>query len=260
MKNLSILTLLAILLVSCAPGPTPVPVSTVTDTPFPTSTFTPEPTATSTPELTKTQTVTPKPTATPLRLLTPQDVILPVKVIQEYALAHFWTGTTFHAGDMIYPYIGPKHDIITVYAPTDGVVTGYMLIPNVGGEIRVTSNFICANGKKASWDIVHFDTLREGIVPGQSVKQGDEIGYITKPHVGTWRQEWVLDFAIRCGPRGPNPNFDPFYPGSYIAPFPFVEDDIQSQFPNAYLYKNPDNTNPIPLDKQTPLPSITPNQ
>jgi hypothetical protein len=49
MKNLSLLTLLAILLVSCAPGPTPAPVSTATNRPLPTATLTPEPTATPTP-------------------------------------------------------------------------------------------------------------------------------------------------------------------------------------------------------------------
>ena len=46
MKNLSILALLAILLVSCAPAATPVPTSMATYTPQPTATFTPEPTAT----------------------------------------------------------------------------------------------------------------------------------------------------------------------------------------------------------------------
>jgi len=53
MKNLSILSLLAIFLVSCAPASTAAPVSTAVDlptaTPEPTATFTPEPTAT--PEL-----------------------------------------------------------------------------------------------------------------------------------------------------------------------------------------------------------------
>jgi len=58
MKTQTIITLLAILLVSCAPVSTPAPISTPTDTPQPTETFTPEPTATSTPK----PTVTPAPT------------------------------------------------------------------------------------------------------------------------------------------------------------------------------------------------------
>jgi hypothetical protein len=66
MKNLSLLTLLAILLVSCAPGPTPAPANAVADAPLPTATFTPEPTATFTPTVTVTPTNSPTPTETPV--------------------------------------------------------------------------------------------------------------------------------------------------------------------------------------------------
>jgi hypothetical protein len=96
MKKLLILTLLAILLSSCAPASTPALISTATDTPLstatftpeptvtlmpePTMTFTPEPTATFTPEPTKTQTATPKPpTPTPIKanFLPPVDDKVP---------------------------------------------------------------------------------------------------------------------------------------------------------------------------------------
>lgn len=70
MKNLSILTLLCILLVSCAPVSTTLPVNTATITPLPKATLTLKPTATSTyrQEPTQTLTATPKPpTPTPIK-------------------------------------------------------------------------------------------------------------------------------------------------------------------------------------------------
>lgn len=69
MKNLSILTLLSILLFSCTRVSTAVPTSTAINTPLPTATLTPNPTGTSAPEPTETLTATPAPTQNPYVVL-----------------------------------------------------------------------------------------------------------------------------------------------------------------------------------------------
>jgi hypothetical protein len=89
MKTKSLIIVLTIVLVSCAPASTPMP--TMTDTPYPTATAIPEPTETYTPEPTVTPnpTKTPRPTATPSSGLCPIDMSLPgVYILAESSSSH----------------------------------------------------------------------------------------------------------------------------------------------------------------------------
>ena len=243
MKKLSLLILLLVLN-ACAPTATAVP---------PTQTPQSENTATAT----ITSTATAVPTATSLPILMPTDVILPVTTLAQINRTYYWDKTHFHAGDMLYPIIGPSDVKLPVFAPTSGIIETYEMIPNTGAQISVQSPFSCFNAygqlNQASWDIVHFDTQVEGLMQGTHINQGQIIGYITHDHVGETRPDYVLDFAIRCGSIGSNPNLSPFYPGSYVDPFPYIQPGLKA-FPNLSILNQFGILNQIPPQNRTPVP------
>jgi hypothetical protein len=135
MKNLSILTLLAILLVSCAPASTTVPVSTATNTPMPTATFTQEPTATFTPKPTKTLTATPKPptptpTSPPKPTKTPMPIIyvtLGSPFISECGdgIPRIWSNDSFNAAGE--HQFDDHHGHVDIFVPKGCNVNKYSL-------------------------------------------------------------------------------------------------------------------------------------
>ena len=192
MKNLSILTLLAILLVSCAPASTTVPVSTATDTPLPTATLTPEPTATFTPPPTATST----PTKTPIPAYDYHNIGFPLNVEHVVKFRKNFNcptsyGDNSHDGNDI---VVSTNDV-PVLAVDDGRIEFVNFVnDSIGYEIRLVL------GKDSSGKIVatHYVHLSESTVTdGEKVKKGDIIGYITKP-LGGGRH---LHFEIRIGEK-----------------------------------------------------------
>jgi hypothetical protein len=209
------------------PTDTPVP-STYTRAQTATPTETPEPTDTPT----TTPTGTPIPTATPRRKLTAAEVGLPIGPEVEsfvYKLCYVNTTTRFHAGDGVYYELGTSPAEYTVYAPIDGTVRETLRINDVvGWEIRVETPFVY-EGQTVWYDLVHHDGPLPGITVGTYVERGEPIAKLFTARCAPGRCEKLVDYAIRNGPRGPNPQVDPFYPDSYLNVFLFVEDDLASR-------------------------------
>ena len=200
--------------------------SNATDTLEPTYTITPEPTTTYTPDPTLTRTLKPNPTSLPE--LTADDVILPIGLEVEnfvYKRCYINTDTHFHAGDLIYFEFGYSPIEYVVYAPIDGTIRfAEKINDNVGWEIRVETP-LTYNGKIVWYDMVHHDGLVDGLKIGSFVNKGEPIARLYTAR-NNGRIEKAVDVGIRNGPRGPNPQVDPFYPDSYIEFFQFVEDDL----------------------------------
>ena len=193
---------------------------------------TPTPAPISATRLILTQSATPplKPTETTVKKeLIPENVGLIIgREVDHfiYKRCYINTNTHFHAGDAIYYEIGNSDKEYIVYAPIDGQINFASRInDSVGWEIRVETDFFF-EGEKVWYDLVHNDGLIQGMKIGDYVLKGEPIAVVhTARDAG--RIEKLVDIAFRNGPRGPNPQVDPFYPESYIDVFPFVADDLK---------------------------------
>jgi hypothetical protein len=145
-----------------------------------------------------------------------------------YKLCYVHTESHFHAGDAVYFELGDSPTEYIVYAPVDGTVRFAAEISGeIGWEIRVETPFVY-EGKTVWYDLVHHDGPLPGIVEGTVVRRGEPLARLfTARDYG--RIEKLVDWALRNGPRGPNPQVDPFYPGSYLNAYLFVEDDLASR-------------------------------
>ena len=224
-----------------------------TDTPQPTDTLVP-PTDTPTPTQTATPTETPDPTNTPTmtpapRVLTPEVVGLPIDPndIGDYLYnyCYVYTEDMFHAGDAIYWYPIPGKEYFLL-APADGtIVASNFITLDIGYDVELRTDFVY-DGKPVYMDLVHSGGLVPGVSIGQHVTKGQVIGTFNGSASGhDIDGQKIIDFAIRIGPEGANPQIDPWYPNSYIPFSDFVNDDLEGlSFRTQHCRGNPITVEP----------------
>jgi hypothetical protein len=226
---------------SMTPTSTALPTSTSTDTPIPTDTATATlapPTNTPKPTL-RPPTATPKPTASPLRELTTADVGLPIDTKQlslfRYKPCYIFTDGRFHAGDIINFTASPPSEY-DVLAPIDGkVITAHLVTPQIGWEISVMTNFAYKGGR-VYYDIVHTNGPANGVSVGTRVRKGQPLAVIRPPYNLDPGGSAIVDFALRNSPhKQANPASDNWTGTEYFAFMPWVQDDLGSLPPGAYI-------------------------
>ena len=272
MKNyLLAIFVLSLLLSACASAPTatPLPAPTATMTSLPTVTATVTATSTPVPTATATNTPTPSPTRTrtPVppsptpRVLSPQDVGLPVKdVYFEYIPCYVFTQDRFHAGDGIYPSVAQAPH--RVYAPMDGTVISAQLIPSVPGlgweigfEINVRTPFVL-DGETVYYDMVHISGLADGVKVGTFVRKGEQIAVMTRPYGDPRGYIYLIDLAFRRGTHKMAAPSNPNWTGTeYFSVLTYVKDDLDALPVGSFkLLPTCITNNIIPEAKRTPRP------
>jgi hypothetical protein len=191
MKNLSLLTLLTILFVSCAPGPTPAPASGATDTLLSTATLTPEPTGT----FTLTATETPSPTNTPRPTKTP---------IPRYPLSFVFPNTS--SGQSIWSNADPgawiniDNDYVIhfdVLAPSKNFDRNSCVLSPVEGVVNLI--FISGEPGRSEGQVMAIDLeyLPEGIENIFSPDFRNEITYLS--HNNKYSFQYEIDDIKKVG-------------------------------------------------------------